>query len=136
MADQSLHPSVEKFKQFVKENPMIIKSVRNGEETWQNLYEDWYLLGPNDPKWKKYNVATDQASSEKSTKNDKGMLNHLTGIVKNMDADQLQYYVQQLSRTLGSIQGVLSQFQGMNHQQSPKVEPPKPNNNPFAFRKD
>ena len=65
MADQSLHPSVEKFKQFVQENPTIIKSVRNGEDTWQNLYEDWYLLGPNDPKWKKYNVAIDQVHFRK-----------------------------------------------------------------------
>ncbi|MBO1004909.1 YlbD family protein [Pseudogracilibacillus auburnensis] len=135
MADQSLHPSVEKFKQFVQENPSIIKSVRSGEETWQNLYEDWYLLGPTDPKWKKYNVAIDQSSSKNSAENDKGMLNHLTGLVKNMDANQIQYYVQQLSKTLGSIQGVLSQFQGGN-QQSSSAEPPKTNRNPFAFRKD
>ncbi len=31
-----------------------LKSVRNGENTWQNLYEDWYLLGPEDRKWEEY----------------------------------------------------------------------------------
>lgn len=51
MSKTKLHPSVEKFKEFVKQNPRIIKEVRDGKTTWQELYEDWYLLGEEDPRW-------------------------------------------------------------------------------------
>ena len=42
MAKKNLHPSVQKFKGFVKDHPELIQEVRKGNTTWQELYEDWY----------------------------------------------------------------------------------------------
>ena len=51
MTEKKLHPSVLQFKEFVKNNPKIIQEVRKGKATWQELYEDWYLLGEDDSRW-------------------------------------------------------------------------------------
>jgi outer membrane protein assembly factor BamD (BamD/ComL family) len=52
MNQKKLHPSVLKFKEFVKNNPKLIQEVRQEKATWQELYEDWYLLGEDDERWK------------------------------------------------------------------------------------
>lgn len=51
MMPKKLHPSVVNFKEFVSNNPKLILEVRKGEATWQELYEDWYLLGEEDSRW-------------------------------------------------------------------------------------
>lgn len=140
MTKRDLHPSVVEFKQFIKKYPKLIESVRNGEETWQNLYEDWYILGPDDPRWKNYTDHTSQSTdtiNEKSgEKQEQNFMNHITKLVKNMDADQFQYYLQQLSSALGSIQGVMNQFQSSNQQNANTDASQNQNRNPFSFRKD
>ncbi|VEF48523.1 cytoplasmic protein [Bacillus freudenreichii] len=134
MAGKKLHPSVEKFKSFIKEHPNLIKLVRNNEYTWQELYEDWYLLGEDDPKWTQYKQGdTIQTGHQKD--DEKKWVQQLTGLFKKMDANQMQHHINNLSQAIGAIQGVLTQFQG-NSQES---VPPKQNDaprNPFSFRKD
>ncbi|MCJ8006149.1 YlbD family protein [Lederbergia wuyishanensis] len=133
MASKSLHPSVEQFKSFVKEHPKLLQSVRKQEYTWQELYEDWFLLGADDPKWSKFkDNNTVQAVTENKTEQ-KNWVNHITGMIKNMDANQVQNHINQLSQAIGAIQGVINQFQASN---PPPINPPSANHNPFAFKKD
>ncbi|TKJ06257.1 cytoplasmic protein, partial [Bacillus cereus] len=40
-----LHPSVQQFKEFVNHHPKMVHEVRSGHKTWQQFYEEWYLLG-------------------------------------------------------------------------------------------
>lgn len=129
---KELHPSVIKFKEFVKNNPALIKEVRNGNSTWQELYEDWYLLGEEDNRWETIGVKTSpSAEKEEDKKND--WISTILGTVQKMDPNQIQHYVNNLSQALGAIQGVISQFQGNQPKQTPlKVEP----KHPFSFRKD
>lgn len=68
MTKTKLHPSVEKFKEFVKQNPQIIKEVRAGNTTWQELYEDWYLLGEEDSRWDSYKENKDEAQKPEEKK--------------------------------------------------------------------
>ncbi|WHZ05967.1 YlbD family protein [Neobacillus sp. YX16] len=132
MMQKELHPSVIKFKEFVKNNPALIKEVRNGNSTWQELYEDWYLLGEEDNRWETIGVKTSpSAEKEEDKKND--WISTILGTVQKMDPNQIQHYVNNLSQALGAIQGVISQFQGNQPKQTPlKVEP----KHPFSFRKD
>ncbi len=58
MAQKKLHPSVIKFKEFVKNNPKLIQEVRKGKATWQELYEDWYVLGEEDKRWETLGTET------------------------------------------------------------------------------
>ena len=37
--------SMEEFKAFLKKHPSLVYEVRRGIYTWQEVYEDWYLLG-------------------------------------------------------------------------------------------
>jgi hypothetical protein len=129
---KDLHPSVVKFKEFVKNNPSLIKEVRNGNSTWQELYEDWYLLGEEDSRWETIGVKTSPgAEVEEEKKGD--WISTILGTVQKMDPNQIQHYVNNVSQALGAIQGVLSQFQGSQPKQvSSKVEP----RHPFSFRKD
>ncbi|MBD8007019.1 YlbD family protein [Bacillus norwichensis] len=133
MAGKKLHPSVEQFKAFVKEHPILIKLVRDNEYTWQELYEDWYLLGEDDPKWAQYtNGNTSKAGHQKD--DNKTWVQQLTGVVKKMDANQMQHHINNLSQAIGAIQGVLTQFQGNNQENTqPQNDAPR---NPFSFRKD
>ncbi|AGE79798.1 cytoplasmic protein [Bacillus thuringiensis serovar kurstaki str. HD73] len=49
-----LHPSVQQFKEFVNHHPKMVHEVRSGHKTWQQFYEEWYLLGEEDPIWATY----------------------------------------------------------------------------------
>lgn len=133
MERKSLHPSVEQFKEFIQKHPGLIKNVRNEEYTWQELYEDWYLLGEDDPKWANYK-GKEGVGTKESQSDSKLSLNQITKIFKNMDINQVQGHIQQLSQAIGAIQGVIGQFQGQETQKTSSQ--PQTNNHPFSFRKD
>ncbi|WP_059170023.1 YlbD family protein [Bacillus sp. FJAT-27445] len=137
MAGEKLHPSVNKFKEFVTNNPHIAKEVRDGNATWQQLYEEWYLLGEDDPRWK--NSLESQETAADKTKEEGGkaeLVKNFMNMAKKMDAAQLQGHLYNLSQALGAIQGLIGQFQSSpppqqraSHQET---IPPQP----FPFRKD
>jgi hypothetical protein len=133
MNNQKLHPSVEEFKKFVNDHPKILDEVKNGEATLQELYEDWYLLGEDDVRWK--NLLSGEKKSNVANDSKSDWLNNVIGSIKKMDSEQVQHYITQLSQALSSIQGVLSQFQSGNSNNSSNKPQQKPNH-PFSFRKD
>lgn len=138
MEQKKLHPSVLKFKEFVKNNPKIINEVRSGKSSWQDLYEDWYLLGEEDEKWNAFRSehSTKGTSGNKEADDEKkgDWMSQLTGMAKKIDPGQMQVYINNASQALGAIQGLLSQFQGNSQPSQPKApEGPK---HPFMFRKD
>ncbi|HEY2420017.1 MAG TPA: YlbD family protein [Neobacillus sp.] len=135
MTQKKLHPSVLKFKEFVKNNPKIIQEVRKGRATWQELYEDWYLLGEEDKRWESIASETSSEAEKKSSDSKGDWMSNIMGMVKNMDPNQMQHHITNLSQAIGAIQGVLSQFQGSNPGSSP-VKPVEGPRSPFSFRKD
>lgn len=134
MTQKKLHPSVLKFKEFVKNNPNIIQEVRKGNASWQELYEDWYLLGEDDKRWETIQ-ADKKSDSETKTETKGDLMSNLMGMVKKMDPNQVQHHINNLSQALGAIQGVISQFQGSNPTGT-QVKPQEGPKNPFLFRKD
>lgn len=134
METKKIHPSVQKFKEFVKNNPPIIQEVRKGKATWQELYEDWYLLGEEDSRWEPYLSESKKTTNEKATEKKVDWMSQVMGIVKTMDPNQVQNHLQNLSQAIGAVQGLFSQFQGSNQ----KVEIKKTDgpSHPFLFRKD
>ena len=134
MSDKKLHPSVEKFKEFVKANPLLTKEVRSGNTTLQELYEDWFLLGEEDSKWDPYRAEKKEDQSDAKESNSEWMSN-IVGSLKKMDPNQVQGYIHNLSKTLASVQGVLSQFQGGGQINVPTDSGEKLKNL-FSFNKD
>lgn len=132
MDKKMLHPSIEKFKSFVKSNPEIIKEVRSGHATWQELYEDWYLLGEEDPRWETMGKAPEKEPEKDDSKKD--WVSQVTALVRNMDVNQVQNNIHHLSQALAAVQGVIAQFQTQKPPSAPaNSEQPR---NPFSFRKD
>lgn len=136
MGQKKLHPSIVEFKEFVRNNPKIIQEVRKGNATWQELYEDWYLLGEDDERWDRIGKEVKEktvSADEEEKKTD--WMSTITGMLKKMDTNQMQHHINNLSQAIGAIQGILSQFQGPANQPSHprELEGPK---NPFSFRKD
>lgn len=128
-----------KFKEFVKQNPKIIKAVRSGNFTWQELYEDWYLLGEEDPRWEIFNSDEGQQElkqnpSENAEDQKTDWLGLVLGYLKTMDVNQIQQHISHVSQAIGAVQGVLSQFQSPS-QPSNRNQTGQPSH-PFSFRKD
>lgn len=135
MEKKQLHPSVESFKAFMYQHPELMSAVRRQEYTLQELYEDWYLLGEDDPRWHSYQEGQSKSDKKPSSESASlGWVDQFIGKMKNMDGTQVERFIQNASQTLGTIQGLLGQFQssgqGASNEQTPQ---PK---NPFAFRKD
>lgn len=133
MKNDQLHPSIEEFKKFATNHPKVLEEVKTGKVTLQELYEDWYLLGEDDARWK--NLLSDEKVSNVANDQKSDWLNHAIRSFKKMDPEQVQHYIANLSQALGSIQGVLSQFQTGNSKKSSST-PPQQKPNPFLFRKD
>ncbi|MFT8320340.1 MAG: YlbD family protein [Bacillus sp. (in: firmicutes)] len=139
MEKKQLHPSVEEFKTFVKGNPKIIQEVRSGKTTWQELYEDWYLLGEEDNRWDSYRDSKQTTNSNEDTdsSNNTVSISSVMNSLKNMDQNQLQGYIANLSQALGTIQGVISQLSpGASSSGGNKSSGEKQPSGPFSFRKD
>ncbi|MGX6442070.1 YlbD family protein [Neobacillus sp. K501] len=140
---KKLHPSVIEFKEFVRNNPNLIREVRSGKSTWQELYEDWYLLGDEDTRWEaigKEKSSKQESNKENDSKSDSNKdkkgdwASQILGSVQKMDPEQIQYYLNNLSQALGAIQGVISQFKGSHQGKLVKAQPE--HKHPFLFRKD
>ncbi|MGE8204208.1 YlbD family protein [Heyndrickxia sp. NPDC080065] len=138
---KQLHPSVQKFKTFVKKHPKIIHDVKNGSHTLQELYEEWYILGEDDPYWKSFGIEggedknSDDDTSNTSDNDEKyrKWMNQIGNVMQKVDANQMQHHLNNLSKVIASLQGVLSQFQGQQQNvPATKNEPV----HPFSFRKD
>jgi len=127
--------SLENFKSFIKKHPSLVLEVRRGVYTWQEVYEDWYLLGEQNEIWDNYREEGTTIQEDEVA--DKEGVASLFEVLKNMDVQSMQKHVANLSQALGTISGVISQFQGSSSSQSQENEAsPVKKQNPFAMRRD
>lgn len=144
MSKTKLHPSVQQFKQFVRKHPLLIKEVREERKTWQDLFEEWTILGEDDEVWEKYkkdnlNIEAndDEAEDESSEKNPNSQGGgDLLSLLKNINLNDIQGHMQNLSGMMASIQSLIQSFQGNSNQsQSQDVnQNQQGQQNPFNFR--
>ncbi|MEH7382398.1 YlbD family protein [Bacillus sp. JJ1533] len=128
--EKKLHPSVQEFKAFVKKHPLLVQEVRKGTLNWQEVYEDWYILGEEDEKWKKFK---DKASkAENSDKTD--FIGKIFSSFKNADMNNLQQQITNVGEAISTIQAVIHQFRGDEKPQ--QIRNTRNTHHPFAFRKD
>lgn len=130
MTSKKSHPSVQQFKEFVKKHPKLVQEVRKGNKEWQEVFEDWYLLGENDVVWKQYKDG-EQEDDRKEGKAD--FMSQMLSAVKKMDMNTVNHHITNMSSTISTIQGLFDQFgssKGSNQQSSNNSQ------NPFSFRKD
>ncbi|MDR4886622.1 YlbD family protein [Fredinandcohnia sp. QZ13] len=127
---RKLHPSVQEFKAFVKKHPLLVQEVRKGTLKWQEVYEDWYILGEEDEKWNKFKDK--DSKKEESGKGD--FIGKIFSTIKNADMDNLQETITNVGEAISTIQAVIHQFRGNENQQ--QLNTTQKHHHPFAFRKD
>ena len=123
------------FRNFVSRYPKVYDEVVNRTRSWQEIYEDWVILGERHPQWDKYrangtnqrepndvkyNQGPDpyygnipyeqQAPQQPATRQRQDFLNsdsvkNILGYLKKMDPDTI-------SRTLNTVSKVLQITQG------------------------
>ncbi len=93
----------EEFKEFVKNNPQLLKYVKNNEMTWQKFYEMYDLYGEDEQIWSDYQKTEPKVETVKKENKITGMADVLTWL-KMIDLDSLQEGVSSLQRVLGVFQ--------------------------------
>lgn len=95
---------VEEFKAFVKNNPKLLKYVKNGDNTWQQFYEIYDLYGEEETAWKDYLGVAAATATTATTTSFADVMNWF----KNINLDSVQQGVNNLQRVLGVVQDLSS----------------------------
>lgn len=96
---------LEEFKVFIKKHPLLKTEVQSGRKTWQELYEDFVLLGDDSYEEKVNDEVKEEKKDEakKGTINPENLINSVMGYVKKIDPDTI-------TKTVTSIQKVIELF--------------------------
>lgn len=97
---------LDEFKQFIKKHPLLKQEVLSKRKTWQELYEEFVLLGEEEfESYKKEESKTEEAkeTSAKKDSSTEDLIKNIVGYVKKIDPDQV-------TKTVTSIQKVLELF--------------------------
>ncbi|MGD6818424.1 YlbD family protein [Metabacillus sp. 84] len=129
MAVKKQNQKIEEFKEFVRKHPKIIREAKSGSKTWQEFYENWYLLGEQDEYWKDYK----SSEEPKETAEEKGFVTQLFSAVKNMDANEMNVSLSKMSNAVSAVQNLLETF-GVS--KGSGGGPSAGGSGPFSFRKD
>ena len=95
---------LDEFKGFIKRHPLLKVEVQSGRKTWQELYEDFVLLGEESYSDNKEEVKEVKKEEIKSNSiNPENIINSVMGYVKKIDPDTI-------TKTVTSIQKVIELF--------------------------
>lgn len=133
----NLHPNVQQFKAFVKNHQKLVQVVRKGEKTWQELFEEWYILGENDDSWIPYRNNNNDSENERKSKQETphDFMSSLFASMKKIDVNKIQGQISNVGNTLATIQQAIHQFQSFVPLDR-KNNPSQATKHPFTFRKD
>lgn len=85
----------ESFKNFAKNHPELLSSIKSGESTWQKLYEIYDIYGEDDRAWNTYFKPKSTSSSS---------LGNISDIVKGIDMESVQKHINTAQKALGLVQ--------------------------------
>jgi len=88
----------EEFKSFVSNHPNLVSVVSSKKHTWQDLFEVYDLYGNDESAWDKYLNTIDASATNKAN------LGELTKLVKNINIESIQKYIDTAQRAIGIVQ--------------------------------
>lgn len=92
---------IDEFKNFVKDNPSLIKHVKSNDMTWQKFYELWDLYGPKNDIWKNYREDVADGVTSDAT------LAGIMGALKGISMENVQKGVNGLQKAIDLFQQVV-----------------------------
>ena len=101
-------PSKDDFKNFVRNNPNLIKYVKNGSKSWQEFYEMYDLYGSNRDIWKDY------LKDDRSTTSNNFNLSNIVDIAKNINPDKLQDGITSMQKAISLFGDILAKNSNTN----------------------
>lgn len=100
---------IEEFKNFVKNNPSLIKYVKNGSKSWQDFYEIYDLYGDNYDRWKDY-LNVGRSSNTSNNLNISNILN----TISNIDTDKLQDSITSVQKAISLFGDIIAKNNNNN----------------------
>lgn len=107
----------EEFKKFIRSKPELINLVKNKEYSWQDFYEVYDIYGEDNNAWDKYN---DNKNTNDEPRNNS--INELTNIVKNLNLDNVQKYINNAQKAIN----VISELTSTKNNVVPPIVPKTP----------
>ena len=92
---------MDEFRQFVKKYPKIRDDVINGKKTWQNIYEDWVILGEQSDIWNIYKEPKKEVNDFLSSDSIKNIMNYVKKI--NPEKPTMAIYTCFIQHVLNSL---------------------------------
>ena len=86
--------NIDDFKNFVKDNPILINYVKKGEHTWQEFYELYDLYKDDKKVWDKY------LNKEEIKSNNNLNINNILNYAKNIDVNKLQEGITSIQKSI------------------------------------
>ena len=89
---------VDLFKEFVRNNSFLLYYIRNGDKTWQEMYQIYDLYGEDEDAWRRFLVREDKNDNNKKNNN---YCYYLVNMAKKVDVNKVQEGITSLQKTLG-----------------------------------
>lgn len=96
----------EAFKVFVRENPSLMRFIKNGEMTWQKFFEMYDMYGTDNSVWNDYlkDAVTTSAATAVAASAPSISFNDVVNWVKGIDLDSVQSGINNIQRVVGMVQ--------------------------------
>lgn len=94
----------DEFKLFARKHPELVKYIKNGETSWQKLYEIYDIYGEDNNAWSDYL----KNNTENITKTTDYNFKSITEKLKNLDFNSIQEHITTAQKALGIVQELTS----------------------------
>lgn len=94
---------IDEFKSFVRDNPRLIKYVKNNEMTWQKFYEIYDLYGNSEDAWKEF-LRVETIKETEAVAATATATSDFMSWIKGIDLDSVREGVNSLQRVIGVMQ--------------------------------
>lgn len=99
------------FKRFLSEHPQLVQEIRLQQRTLQDVFEEYVLLGEDDPGWENYR---EHKKKKKEAKEDSSSAQLLSTIMSHINLDNVDKHIEQADQIIGGIIRMLEQYQQEN----------------------
>ncbi|MGP4040417.1 spore coat protein YlbD [Gracilibacillus sp. D59] len=110
------NPSVQQFKAFIREHPLLIKEIKQGKVSLQEAYEQYVLLGEDDPSWNKYKPNQEKKDSTDTSTNQ--LYQKVWKHLEKLDVNQVETHINDLNGAIDNILTLIDQFKHFRNNQT------------------